>query len=599
MIRRAGHRTGQESVSMKNFKAGTVTRPTEKLNMRTAIGGQKGFTLIEIVMVIVILGVIGAFTFQFVAHGVQAFKKSSARKDLYDQGRLALERMVRELRDTKEVTGSSGSSITFKKAHPAQAADNTEEVKFQLNGTSLERVGDPNGTPATAVLASNVSSFTVTGVGAAGGGGGLCAITYDSVSSGTASYTTTETFSHTIGSGTNRVLVVGVTFEDCDDYPSVTGITYNGQPLTPIDSGQVISGNGCGGRAELRYLLEADLPSAGAYNVVVSTSGTFDELVAGAISLENVAQQAPEASNSNSNDAQTTISTNITTITDGAWLVDVVHSGNETGDFVPNSGQTQRYQQVSGSGTGAGSTKPIATAGVTSAGWTSAGANRLAHVVAAFAPATGCGGGGGTIDQRISFDEDDSEEYISSGSLDWGSSDLELGEEGSAQIVGMRWRNITIPQGVTITSAYIEFTADENQAGTPVNLTFRGEAADNAAVFENAVDNISDRTPTSASVSWNDVPAWSTDETHQSTDISPIIQEIVNLPGWASGNALVVLVTGSGRRTAESHDGDRPLMAPLLYVTTGGNLATLEITLSSVEGGTVSMRTMVYLRNVP
>jgi hypothetical protein len=167
---------------------------------------------------------------------------------------------------------------------------------------------------------------------------------------------------------------------------------------------------------------------------------------------------------------------------------------------------------------------------------------------------------------RVSNDADDSEEYISSGSLDWGSSDLELGEEGSAQIVGMRWRNITIPQGVTITSAYIEFTADENQAGTPVNLTFRGEAADNAAVFENAVDNISDRTPTSASVSWNDVPAWSTDETHQSTDISPIIQEIVNLPGWASGNALVVLVTGSGRRTAESHDGDRPLMAPLLYV---------------------------------
>jgi prepilin-type N-terminal cleavage/methylation domain-containing protein len=63
--------------------------------MPRAIGGQNGYTLIEIVMVIVILGVIGAFTFQFVAHGVLAFKKSSARKDLYDQGRLALERMVR------------------------------------------------------------------------------------------------------------------------------------------------------------------------------------------------------------------------------------------------------------------------------------------------------------------------------------------------------------------------------------------------------------------------------------------------------------------------------------------------------------------------
>lgn len=544
-------------------------------------------------MVIVILGVIGAFTFQIVVAGVQAFRKSSGRKDLYDQGRLALERMVRELRDTKEVTGSSGSSITFKKAHPAQAADNIEEIKFELVGTDLKRVGDPNGTPVTAVLASNVTSFQVSGAsccsivavdntssestdggssitishttsgsnrlmlvgvafnndnyetvtsvtyngtaltkvgeransddamvyiyslvapdtgthdvvitfsaalaqegiagvttfsgvdqdtplgsfssaegddtttaslditsaegefvyaviaaeydaltagsgvdeqwntsvngtstnGAAGttncgaatvtmswdlvaeatpsnhwaiGGvsikpntGGTQNITYDAANTGTTSYTTTATFSHTIGNGSNRILVVGVAIEDCDDYPSVTGVTYNGQSLTHVDSGQVISGNGCGGRAELWYLLEAALPSAGGYSVVVNTSGTFDELVGGAISLENVAQQAPEASNSNSNDALTAISTNITTLTDGAWLVDVVHSGNETGDFVPNGGQTERYQQISGSSTGAGSTNEILTAGSTSAGWTSAGANRLAHVVAAFAP---------------------------------------------------------------------------------------------------------------------------------------------------------------------------------------------------------------------
>jgi hypothetical protein len=171
-----------------------------------------------------------------------------------------------------------------------------------------------------------------------------------------------------------------------------------------------------------------------------------------------------------------------------------------------------------------------------------------------------------TIDERISFDDDDSEEAISSGSIDWGSSDLELGEESSPQIVGMRWRNITIPQGATITSAYIEFTADEVQTGTPVNVTFWGEDADNAAVFENVAYNISPRTKTSASVAWNNVPAWPTvGETHQSPDISTVIQEIVNRPGWASGNALVVLVTGSGRRTADSHDSS-PSTAALLHV---------------------------------
>jgi hypothetical protein len=207
------------------------------------------------------------------------------------------------------------------------------------------------------------------------------------------------------------------------------------------------------------------------------------------------------------------------------------------------------------------------------------------------------GGGGGTINQRISNDADDSEETISSGSIDWGSSDLELGEEGSAQIVGMRWRNITIPQGATITSAYIEFTVDEVQTGTPANVTFYGEAADNAVAFENVAYNISSahyNNPTSASVAWNNIPGWDTvGQTKQSPDIKTIIQEIVDRGGWVSGNSLVVvdrggwvsgnslvvLVTGSGRRTADSHDSS-PTTAPLLHVVYeegGGTAPTMSI----------------------
>ena len=84
------------------------------MNRRLKYMNEKGFTLIEIIVVIVILGIIGGITFHFVGYGVEAFKKSSARKELYDQGRLALERMVRELRDAKEVEGSSSSSIKIR-----------------------------------------------------------------------------------------------------------------------------------------------------------------------------------------------------------------------------------------------------------------------------------------------------------------------------------------------------------------------------------------------------------------------------------------------------------------------------------------------------
>ena len=56
----------------------------------------------------------------------------------------------------------------------------------------------------------------------------------------------------------------------------------------------------------------------------------------------------------------------------------------------------------------------------------------------------------------------------------------------------------------------------------------------------------------------------------QTVDISAIIQEIVNQGGWASGNSLALIITGSGKRVAESFDGD-PNGAAELHVefTTG------------------------------
>ena len=48
-------------------------------------------------------------------------------------------------------------------------------------------------------------------------------------------------------------------------------------------------------------------------------------------------------------------------------------------------------------------------------------------------------------------------------------------------------------------------------------------------------------------------------------DLSPLIQEIVNRQGWEFGNSLAIIVTGTGARVAESHEGDAP-GAPLLHV---------------------------------
>ncbi len=91
----------------------------------------------------------------------------------------------------------------------------------------------------------------------------------------------------------------------------------------------------------------------------------------------------------------------------------------------------------------------------------------------------------------------------------------------------------------------------------------------NCLRYTNVNANISSRDKTNVVVDW--VPAtWPTvsqaGPDQQTPDLSAIIQEITNRPGWSSGNSLALMITGSGRRTAESFNGDAA-GAALLEVT--------------------------------
>ena len=68
---------------------------------------------------------------------------------------------------------------------------------------------------------------------------------------------------------------------------------------------------------------------------------------------------------------------------------------------------------------------------------------------------------------------DYAEEDTSDGSIDLGSSDLELVQESNVQAVGLLFTNIGIVQGATITSASIQFEADEVRTGA-VTITPSG-----------------------------------------------------------------------------------------------------------------------------
>jgi hypothetical protein len=59
-------------------------------------------------------------------------------------------------------------------------------------------------------------------------------------------------------------------------------------------------------------------------------------------------------------------------------------------------------------------------------------------------------------------------------------------------------------------------------------------------------------------VNWNP-PSWNTDAAgaaEQTPNITSIVQEIVDRPGWESGNAMAFIFDGSGTRSAYSRDDD-------------------------------------------
>jgi hypothetical protein len=181
--------------------------------------------------------------------------------------------------------------------------------------------------------------------------------------------------------------------------------------------------------------------------------------------------------------------------------------------------------------------------------------------------------GGSSIGIPISDNDDDVEERISDGDMYFNSSDLEMSHDsfrGGVQEIGLLFRGVNIPPGSTITNAYVEFTADGNHSGA-TNLVIRGEGDATPDDFSNSDFDVSNRTKTTASVSWSP-ESWSDDEFYATDDITAIIQEIIDLAGWSSGNNLVITIEpGSGctnsscRRRAESHNGDSD-NAPRLVV---------------------------------
>ena len=163
-----------------------------------------------------------------------------------------------------------------------------------------------------------------------------------------------------------------------------------------------------------------------------------------------------------------------------------------------------------------------------------------------------------TIHKSVASGADDVEE-ASSGKIYTNSTDLELVYDNSTtgnQTVGIRFTNLNIPANATVTSAYVQFTTDE-ATRKGCSLLIEGQANANAPAFTSNNYDVSSRSRTNAKVSWSPSP-WKTRHeagpAQTTPELKEVIQEIVSRPDWASGNAIVLLITGKGQRIAYSFE---------------------------------------------
>jgi hypothetical protein len=168
--------------------------------------------------------------------------------------------------------------------------------------------------------------------------------------------------------------------------------------------------------------------------------------------------------------------------------------------------------------------------------------------------------------QKAIIDGNDDIEERADGSMYVNSSDLELTNESGQQTIGLRFQALSIPKDAIITKAYIQFTTDEVSSET-TNLNIYAEDTGNALEFPQTVHGISSKILTSTHTTWTP-PSWNNvgekSEAQATPDLSPIVQEIINKDDWQSGNAIAFIITGTGKRVAESYDGGDT--APIFYI---------------------------------
>ena len=157
----------------------------------------------------------------------------------------------------------------------------------------------------------------------------------------------------------------------------------------------------------------------------------------------------------------------------------------------------------------------------------------------------------GTTMASVAAQSDDAEQSTAAAQIQLGSHELEIGQTAK-KLVGLRFTGLDIPDGATVTEAYIEFEAARSDARAS-QITIALEDSTDAATYGRGAGKISARPYLEETTSWAPEP-WVEGGTHRTADLAATIAALIGTDGLDPDEALAFRFTGTDEREAASFD---------------------------------------------
>lgn len=148
----------------------TQTPINRKKGRHSTQKGEAGFTMIELVIVLVLTAILGTFVFQIVSNSLNTVITMRTRKERADDAVLVLEKISREVKESKAINSFGNDILIFEK-NITSSADTNKFVKFIRNTTTkilrrqsaVDEASLPGNSTSGNVVAENVTVFNSSG----------------------------------------------------------------------------------------------------------------------------------------------------------------------------------------------------------------------------------------------------------------------------------------------------------------------------------------------------------------------------------------------------------------------------------------------------